>query len=215
MECEEFLQTARQARALLARDAVVRSWEEPSALAGYTIAGLAGHLGRGMLTTYGYVSQAIEDPVLEFDDTLPDAAAYFARVLGYEDPVESDLHRAIRQRSMSAITNGHAQLLTDVDAALSGLAVLLPQTQPQQPVRVLDMYVMRADDYIETRLVELVVHMDDLVSSLDADQINLDTAVLRRVAEILIGVAVVRDGAWPTIRSLARRERQPEAVRAF
>lgn len=215
MEHEGFLRTARQARSLLRHDAVASRWGQPSALTGYTVAGLAGHLGRGILTTHAYLSDTTSGPAFEPVGSPPDAAGYFAQVLGDTDPVDSDLHRSIRKRSLAGAAGGPAQLLVDVDTAVTGLAELLPQLEARQGVRVLDALEMRVEDYLETRIVELVVHMDDLACSIEMDPPEVDRDIMRRVVEILAGVAFVRDGGWPTIRSLARRERQPAPVRAF
>lgn len=100
MDAELFLMTARAAEDLVGNAAVAARWDEPSALAGYTVGGFAGHLARAVLTTERY----LDTPAPGRPGT--DAAGYFVQVLASHDPQDSEFHRRVRERSEET---GHAQ----------------------------------------------------------------------------------------------------------
>jgi hypothetical protein len=79
-----FLACAQVAEELIASDVAAERWREPSALTGYTVGGLAGHLARAVLTLDGY----LDEPAPAVEPT--DAAGYYLRVLAAHDPVSSD-----------------------------------------------------------------------------------------------------------------------------
>jgi hypothetical protein len=74
---------------------------------------------------------------------------------------------------------------------------------------------MRLDDYLETRLVELVVHDDDLATSVDVPT-ELPGEALELAIDHLVAVARFRHGDLAVVRALARRERDiSEALRVI
>ena len=207
---ELYLTVARAAEAAIADPAVPRAWGQDSALDGYTVGGLAGHLARAILTVERY----LDAPVPEAETT--DAAGYFAHVLADHDPVTSDLHRAVRQRSAEASQDGPTALQQRLADARASLERRLATTPPDQPIAVLGDLVLPLSAYLETRLVELVVHLDDLAVSVgQPEPSGIPPAAYDVVAAVLAQVAVRRVGPLPTIRSLARAERHPDAVRAL
>lgn len=132
------------------------------------------------------------------------------------DPVASDLHQAVRKRSMETSQDGPVALRQRLAEARGSLERRLMTTPPDQPVAVLGDLVLPLSAYLETRLVELVVHLDDLAVSLGrAEPADIPPAAFDVVAAVLAQLAVRRAGVLPTIRSLARAERQPDAVRAL
>ncbi|MGI8575390.1 MAG: maleylpyruvate isomerase N-terminal domain-containing protein [Egibacteraceae bacterium] len=209
---ERFLHASRQAVQLIQRDEVRDRWEEPSALDGYSIGALAGHLARAALTVEQYLSAPEAPDATE----LLDAPAYFSAALVAHDPVHSDFHRAVRARGEEVGRPGALSLASELDALIGPLGERLRETALQQRITVLGGAVMTVEEYLKTRLVELVIHTDDLASSagLDATAFVTDDAA-REVAAILGAIAADRAGGLAVVRSLARRERAPEAVRAL
>lgn len=74
-------------------------------------------------------------------------------------------------------------------------------------VSVLGGMSMLLDEYLVTRLMELVVHLDDLAVSLELPMPELPPGSLKRVAMVLAEIAVDRNGSLAVIRTFARRER--------
>lgn len=211
MILEEFLATGEAVAAALADPAVAGAWDDDSALEGYSVGGLAGHLARGVLTVERYLERGAGA-----GGHLTDAAGYLVTVLGSADPVDSDLHRRVRQRGAETSQDGPEALAADVRETLDRLTDRLDEAALALPVQVLDGVTLPLGEYLRTRLVELVVHLDDLAASVGHDgPQGIPAGAYRAVAGLLGEVAAGRAGALPTIRSLARRERHPDAVRAL
>lgn len=209
---EEFLDCAEAAAALIDSDAVAAAWDAASALEGYAVGGLAGHLARAVLTVERYLDQ----PSPPGGADLSDAAGYFTRVLGDHDPLDSQLHRSVRDRGAATASDGPAALSGELRATLSRLRERLDAERLAAPVQVLDDVTLTVADYLETRLVELVVHLDDLAVSVGLPgPPPLPERVYQTVAGTLGRVAADRAGGLETVRSLARTERHPGPVRAL
>jgi hypothetical protein len=73
--------------------------------------------------------------------------------------------------------------------------------------------VIRLDDYLATRLVELCVHTDDLAASLELPAPQLPEPATAAAICTLVDVARIRHGDAAVLRALARRER--DAVSAL
>jgi uncharacterized protein (TIGR03083 family) len=209
VDAELFLTCADVAADAIGSDAVAGAWHEPSALEGYTVAGLAGHLARAVLTVDTYLSRPPVPP-----EGLTDASGYLATVLGDHDPIDSDLHRAVRERGREAAGADPAALAETVRRTAARLAGELDRETLDRAVEVLDGVVLTVADYLRTRLVELVVHLDDLAVSVGL-AVPIPDDAARVVAGVLAETAARRDGALATVRGLSRRERHPDAVRAM
>lgn len=210
MDATLYLDAAEAAEHLIGAPRVAERWTRPSALEGYTVGALAGHLARAVLPVESY----LDAPVL--DTTEVDAAGYFARVLADHDPVTSELHAAVRERSRGTAGAGPAALSDEVGHARTALAHRLAEERGDRWVAVVDGIVLRLDSYLDTRLVELVVHLDDLALSVGLPwATGVPDAASERVAAVLARLACRRQGPIEVVRGLARRERHPAPVRAL
>ncbi len=207
-----FLESAEAARALLANPAVATRWNQPSALEAMTVASLAGHLLRSVTTVAGYLAEA--PPGL---DNLIDPPGYLLSIDGLSSPdgpaLDSELHEAIRRRAADAAQDGPDQLLAQWDAAVEELSGRLATEPPTRAVRVLEGRVMLVDDYLVTRLIELLIHGDDLAVSIGAETPSFPDVAWQRVIDTLTAVAVRRHGPRAVVRAMTRTER--DAVRAL
>ena len=211
MNATTFLMTAELAERLIGSDEVADRWNDDSALDGYTVGGLAGHLARAVLTVERYLAETGD---VEGDPT--DAAGYIVRTLGSHDPVASDFHSGVRARGEETASKGPTRLVRLLQDSRASLATQLADVDPSRRLTVLDGTVLSVEDYLETRLLELVIHLDDLAVSLGHDGADgIPPDAYATVAAVLARVAVQRVGGLETIRSLSRRERHPEAVRAL
>ena len=201
-----FLDTAGAVGPLLAGSEIAARWDEPSVLTGMTVGALAGHLARAVSTVAGYL--ASDGPVS--DAPSLDAAGYFASIdgLGGRDvDIDAPLHRAIRRRSEEAAAGGAAEVLGRWDATVQELAALLPVEPDDRMVAVLDGRAMRLDDYLVTRLVEMIVHGDDLAVSLGITPPQMPEDAADAVIGMLVDMARRRHGDLAVVRALTRRER--------
>lgn len=192
-------------------DAAAGRWDEPSALAEMTVGALAGHAARAALTARRY----LDSPEPE-DGELLDAAGYFLALPALGGDIDSEFHQAIRSRAGEEAAEGPIALLERFDEAVAALADALPPAPPGRLVSVLDGLALRLDDYLVTRMVEVVVHGDDLAASLGLPAPEFDDAITDRVIGCLVEVAVRSHGPMAVVRALTRRERDlAEALRVL
>jgi hypothetical protein len=206
---DAFLHAAERAEMVVNRPEIADQWHEPSVLDGHSVGSLAAHVARSVFTVQRYLVA----PAGSGEPTT--AAGYLVMVLADADPIDSDLHRAVRQRARDEAEAGHAELCDRFARARCELAETLPACDLTQRITVLDGIVIPLEEYLRSRIVELVIHLDDLCMSVGAEPPDdLDDA-FDIAAAVLAQVAVRRTGPWATLRSLARRERHPAAVRAL
>jgi hypothetical protein len=205
-----YLETAVQAAALLDSPEVAAWWEKPSALAQWTVGGLAGHLAYQILS----VDPALEGPASE-QEPIP-VLEHYARAVWIDAPLDGEVSSGIRAKGDGISSEGVRRLVERVHAALaqqrSGLeevhgdwVVFMPQTG----------WALTLDDFLVTRLVELAVHMDDLAVSVGLGVPELPAAALDPVVALLTGLAVRRHGQAALLRALTRAERAPTAINVF
>jgi hypothetical protein len=203
-----FLSAAETAATLLREPAVSARWSEPSALADFSVGGLARHLANqvthtGSLLTAAPGSSAI--PVLE----------HYTRNAWVTSGVDGADNVGIRRRGEEAAAATTPQALADeVDAALAELRRIVPAEPVERVVDLRD-WGLTVDDFLLTRVMELVVHTDDLAVSLGVPTPQLPTAATEATIQLLTRIAAWRHGPLAVVRALARRERAPETITAL
>ena len=84
--------------------------------------------------------------------------------------------------------------------------------------RILEVFggvTMRLSDYLVTRLVEIVVHLDDFEHSIEATLPKPPGPAVDLTLATLFEIAMVRDGPYNMLRALSRVERVERFPRAF
>jgi hypothetical protein len=160
---EQFLAGADVVLAAVADPRVGVAWERPSVLADQTIGSLAGHLARGGVWVVG---DYLDVPIADGPVTFGTAAEYFA---GVTDLLTEADHTAIRQRGAKVASMGHAAVVARLRTAVADLTGRLADQPPDRTIAVYGGSSMALDDYLRTRIVEQVVHLDDLSRSLDIE----------------------------------------------
>jgi hypothetical protein len=206
-----YLAAAASAADLLADPAVGARWDLPSALEYYKVGGLAGHLA-GQVFFVGSVidaDEATEQPIdlLDYYDQAPWITA------GPDEAV----HVRIRTGSEANATDGPEALVDRVRGAVDELRRVLPGVPADRRVHLPTWgpFSLRFDDFVRTRLMELVVHSDDLAVSVEIPTPALPETVTGPVITLLAGIASRRHGAVPVLRALSRVERAPDSIAAF
>ena len=207
-----FCDAADAAAALLTEPALLKQFDRPSALAEFSVRGLSGHLLRAMTSVDGYLDR----PEPADDGTVVSAARYYASVLGGEADISSAFHRAIRQRGEEAAPETPGALPEVWAEMAARLRGRLAEQGPGRLVQVYGDLVLTLDDYIVTRLIELVVHADDLAVSVGVAPPPLPAGATGLVIATLVEVARMRSGDTAVVRALTRRERDTsEALRVI
>jgi hypothetical protein len=192
---EQFLAGARVVVEAISSSAVGAAWDEPSVLDDQTVGGLAGHLARGAVWVVGdYLDRQPPAP------TFRSAEHYFATLTTEADAASN---QAIRDRGRAVAAAGHAAVVADAGARLAALEVRLPD-EPADRVTVVAGGAMRLDDYLVTRIVEQVVHLDDLARSVAVAPWPVPEGNLRLALEVAVGTGVLRFGGPAMVRALFR-----------
>ena len=205
-----FLDASAVSIDLLAMPEVEAKWDEPSALAQWSVSGLAGHLVRATTSAETYLD-ADPDPLGE----PVSVGAYYEGALVSTD-LDSDEHRAIRARGDEMAAAGIKALRANHKAAAERLRERLESEADTRNVRVFRDLVMLLDDYLVTRIAELTCHIDDLAVSVGVPTPQIPLAALDTSVRALVSIARHRHGDLAVIRAFARRERAaPDTLRVF
>lgn len=183
-------------------------WAVDSALVGYSVGGLARHLANQVTHTVPFLAAApggVAVPVLD----------HFTRNEWVTSGPDSDDNVDIRSRSeRAAAGTTPGELAELVDAALLELRSSVP-AQPADRVIDLGEWGLLVDDFLLTRVMELVVHADDLAVSLDLPTPPMPEAATDATIALLARIASWRHGPLPVVRALSRRERAPASIAAL
>ncbi|MFG6201458.1 maleylpyruvate isomerase N-terminal domain-containing protein [Nonomuraea sp. JJY05] len=207
---QSYLVAATSAVSLLRDPAVAAAWDKPSALTEFSVAGLAGHLAhqlvrvRDVLSPDGVAGEPIG--LLE----------HYSRSPWVQAGLDHESNVSVRRGGQAAAADGPAALVDRTQALLDLLTAALA-AEPGDRVVGLPWtgWSLRLDDFLLTRLVELVVHSDDLAASVGLDTPELPASIIDPVVELLARLAVHRHGATAVIRTLSRTERAPATISAF
>jgi len=196
-----YLEAVHTTISLVADPKIEESWDSPSALREWRVSGLTGHLVRAVTTVEQYLEADLAPGGRRISP-----GAYYATVIDTDD-IGSELHRTIRERGDEMANAGHSKLLAMMKETADRLRKRLDSEPPDRLVAVLRGLVLSLDDYLRTRLVELVIHSDDLAVSVNISTPNFSTEANQIVTDVLINTARERHGSLSVIRALARRER--------
>ncbi|GAA3516617.1 maleylpyruvate isomerase N-terminal domain-containing protein [Actinocatenispora rupis] len=204
-----FLGAARTALALLGHDRVRTRWDAPSVLPRMTVGMLACHLGRQLERAHEILPTAGTGAPIGTAAEHYERAAWVTAV-SLDDP---SMDRTTDERQAAAGVDAMlarcAAAYRSVDGLLTAGGAAAVVTIPWQG------WSLRRADFLLTRLVEIVVHSDDLARSIDIDTPEFASDAIRPVLHLLVDLAAARHGQSALISALTRRERQPDTVSAF
>ncbi|MBF9067228.1 maleylpyruvate isomerase N-terminal domain-containing protein [Streptacidiphilus fuscans] len=207
---ELYLSAADSAAKLLAAPEVADAWFQPSALAKLSVQGLAGHLaGQVFLVPTVLAEREPTEPAISIH-------AYYARVSWIGSDLDTPFNQAIRSGGEEDAAEGPAALATRVAASVEALRAGLPGV-PNRRVRrpTWGPWSISFDDFVTSRLLELVVHSDDLAYSVGVPTPEFPAAAVETVVDLLTRIALRRHGATDVLRALSRSERAPASISAL
>lgn len=206
-----FLSCGEVAFRLAERDEVRSAWGLESACEGMTVGGLAHHLLGQLRNTVRLLGvQAPEGaPVIGLLDHYTQAPWVAASRQGAVDTeqLESDNTGALR---------GVEAVLGEAGEARDALPHVL--AEPREPDTVFipwQGWCMSTTDFLTTRMMEMVVHGDDLAASVGLETPEHDPVVVASVLRLLTGVSLQRHGQVALVRALSRRQRSSGDMSAF
>ncbi|GAA4443079.1 maleylpyruvate isomerase N-terminal domain-containing protein [Phytohabitans houttuyneae] len=208
---DDFIATARAVAPLFRDPAVAAAWDGPSALAEFSVGGLAGHLAYQVLALPGVL--AAPEPT----EPVISLAEHYGRVAWIGADLDAEINVRIRQGGDAIGAEGAHALAERYDAAVDDLAAGLPAAAPDRNARISlwGPWSMRLDDLLVTRMMELAVHADDLAVSVGVETPPFPPTAVETVVDLLSRLAVRRHGPTAVLRALSRAERAPDTITAF
>jgi hypothetical protein len=197
---ETYLECVDRARPLLDSAELEARWEHPSPLASMSLGDLAAHLSRAVLTVASYLDAPSDGPPV-------DAPGYYLALPGVRAPaLDDDLAAAVRERARLGARAGVAGVRAEWDRERAELGRRFDGMDGDRVLAVRGS-AMHLDDYLVTRMVEVVVHSDDLAVGLGVPGPIFAEEAWSAVLECLWQVA--RRSAEPLaiVRRMTRVER--------
>lgn len=207
---DDYLHAADAALTLLRDPAVAAAWDQPSALDLMTVGALAAHL----CSQFTNIPPILEAPASE--EPPISLLDHYGRVKWRGADLENETNSGIRAGGLSDARIGPAAVADKAAAALERSRVMMPTLRRDTVILVpWTGWSLRLTDFLATRLLEIVVHCDDLAYSVDVPTPVFPVSVTDRVVELLGQLAVQRHGVTNVLRALARAERAPSAINAI
>lgn len=195
---------------LIAAPEVAGAWLRESALPGMTVGGLTRHL-------VSQVESAVEflaiPPPPAHAPVVPLAELY-RRTDWFAAPLDAVENTSIRDGFNATAAGGPAHSLAILRRSLADLPAALAAAGATTYVPWQDCS-LATDDFLVVRLMEVVVHADDLAVSTGLPVPAFDVEVVRPVVALLAVLAAQRHGTAATVRALARAERAGGPASAF
>jgi hypothetical protein len=200
-------------RAILGSSEVAEAWEEPSALAQYSVGGLAAHAVQGVVWLEQLLKSA--EPIgLE-----PISVGEFFGRNRVEGDIVDPFAESLRRAAENFAVTGVEVVIAACARSRDELVTLLEEEPADRPVPVIRApgSEVPLSEYVRTRVLEVVVHGDDLVSSTPGLTVPGPPAVAMEVSlGVCLEMARVRLGDLEVLRAFTRVERAlPEALRVL
>lgn len=193
-----FLAGASQVASTLDDPVVAAAWNSDSVLEMQTIGSLCAHLARGGVSVVGeYLDRGAPDSPPDFDS----AGHYFAGVMAMADDA---VHASIRQRGADLAAQGWEHVVERLTSSVADLRERLEAEPANRMIEVFDGKVMKLDDYLHTRVVEQVVHLDDLARSLERPAPRFAPGAVQVTIAAAMEIGRRRHGDVELMRSLYR-----------
>ena len=165
-------------------------------------------MGRGCWVALDYLDQGTPTGMVDFDS----AADYFAKLL---DAATPELHEGIRQRGAEGAQAGAEGVLSQLRERIVETQGRLATEPEDRLVTVYGDNVMSLDDYLETRILEQVVHLDDLARSIGVDHFSITERAEALVIACGAEIGRRRFGNTTMVRALFRAPSEPEGSSPF
>jgi hypothetical protein len=207
---EVYLDAAANAADLIASAEVAASWNEPSALAEFGVSGLTGHLARQVIMVPGLLRREVPP-----DPEIIGILEHYARVPWLDAALDDEANVAVRRSSEAEAAAGPEVLATRVAQAIGELTTTLADEDLARPVYLpWTGWALTLADFLASRLLEIVIHVDDLAVSVGVEP-AMDVVAQDTVLVLLTRLAARRHGTAAVLRALSRKERAPATITAF
>lgn len=195
---QALLDAYRGIEPLLTSSGLRTRWTEESALADFPVGALAGHLVRAGAAVVSYLGDEAptEQPVA--------APVYYATVL---EAMDASDHNEVVTRGQTVAGESPDELVETFRATSGRLEEALTSEPPDRLVRVFRGIVLTLDDYLLSRICEVLIHTDDLAVSLGVEPPEIPAGAGDLAITHLIDVARKWHGDRGVLIALSRKER--------
>lgn len=190
-------------------------WAEQSACAGMTVGALAAHIG--LQATHLATAVAAGGGQGDGDDgevELVGVVEHYVRAPWRGVDPDAAPNRVVRDRSETLAQAGHESVLDQFESDCAMYVGTLGRA-PRRFVLPWTRYAMTFDDFVLTRMLEFVVHVDDLAASIDTEPPSFTPEVFGPVSRLLLNVAERSHGQTALVRALTRAQRAPDTIAVF
>jgi hypothetical protein len=204
-----FLAAVDHVIAIVARDDVAAAWREPSALPEWSVGGLVAHLASQPVIALNLLRAEPATEAIAIDE-------HYARSAWVASGLDDDVNVSIRAGGDEQAEAGRDAVLATVVAARDELPGVLADQPADRAVLIpWAGWALRRDDFLTGRMMEVVVHGEDVAASVGFTAPALPHDALAPVLALLTRLAVRRHGQGAVVSALSRAERAPRTISAF
>lgn len=204
-----FLAATDHVVSIVSRDDVAAAWHQPSALPEWSVGGLVAHLASQPPTVARLLGTEPAAEAISLDE-------HYARSLWVSAAVDDDINVSIRASSDEQAADGRDEVLARLLEAREALPALLEAQAADRAVLIpWTGWALRRDDFLTGRMMEIVVHGEDVAASVGFTAPTLPDEVLAPVVALLARLAARRHGQGALVSALSRSERAPRTISAF
>lgn len=196
--------------ALVAAPEVAEAWEQESVLPGMTVGGLTRHVVsqfESAVEFLGIQPPRAHAPVVSLADL-------YRRTDWFSAPVDAPENTSIRDDFNAMAAGGQAHSLAILQRARADLPAAVAAAGSATYVAWQDCSVS-TDDFLVVRLMEVVVHADDLATSVGQPTPAFDAETVHPALALLAMLSAQRHGTIAAVRALSRAERAGAPTAAF
>ncbi len=213
-DVDTYLGAVDWVRGILSRPEVAESWANSSSIADYTVGGVAAHAVHGVL----WLQQLLQDA--EPTGLRPVELGEFYGVNRVESTDGPEpLAASLRAAAEAFAQTGPVVVAAACTASRDELVGLLSSASATRAVAVIRVPggQVPLSDYLRTRILELIVHGDDVVSSVPALHVpDPPPAAVGVSLDVCVQLARARVGDIASLRAFTRAERAlPDALRVL
>ena len=187
---------------------VTTRWEVESACADMSVGALARHV----VGQWFNVERLLREPPAA--DPIP-VVEHYVRAAWVSSGHDDEANVGIRVDSEELAAEGPEAMRALVEDLRPRLADVLASGREGPVLIPWQAWALEESDFLLTRLMEIVVHCDDLAASVDLAPPEFPDQVVLPVLGLLTQVAVRRHGQAALVRALSRPQRAPAVVSAF
>jgi hypothetical protein len=187
---------------------VASGWEAESACADMSVGALARHV----VSQWFNADRLLRAPA---GGQPISAVEHYERAAWVSSGHDDEANLEIRRGSEELAAEGPDGMRTLVEDLRPRLAEVLAADRSGSVLVPWQGWSLSEHDFLLTRLMELVVHADDLAASIGVPTPEFPDPVIEPVLALLTAVAVRRHGQAAVVRTLSRPQRAPASVSAF